>query len=165
MFTEDQLEVPAEVKEQVTGLLTGADIAGVTVAPSNELSEAVPEILGPGEIIGLLAAGLALLLMLGTVVAAALPIGSALVGVASACWPRWRCPGRVDMMSVTPVLGVMLGLAVGIDYSLFILNRHRHQLREGVEMHDSHRPGQRHRPVTPSSSPARRSWSRCSPST
>ena len=137
VFTEDQLEVPAEVKEQVTGLLTGADIAGVTVAPSNELSEAVPEILGPGEVIGLLAAGLALLLMLGTVLAAALPIGSALVGVAVSVLAALALSGRVDMMSVTPVLGVMLGLAVGIDYSLFILNRHRHQLREGVELFDS----------------------------
>ena len=137
VFTDDQLEVPAEVKEQVTGLLTGADIAGVSVAPSNELSEAVPEILGPGEVIGLLAAGLALLLMLGTALAAALPIGSALVGVAVSVLAALALSGRVDMMSVTPVLGVMLGLAVGIDYSLFILNRHRHQLREGVEMFDS----------------------------
>ncbi|WP_418607175.1 MMPL family transporter [Georgenia sp. SUBG003] len=41
------------------------------------------------------------------------------------------------MLSVTPVLGLMLGLAVGIDYSLFILNRHRRQLREGLELHES----------------------------
>ena len=41
------------------------------------------------------------------------------------------------MLSVTPVLGLMLGLAVGIDYSLFILNRHRRQLRAGVDLHES----------------------------
>ena len=41
------------------------------------------------------------------------------------------------MASVTPVLGVMLGLAVGIDYSLFIINRHRRQLRHGVELRES----------------------------
>ena len=41
------------------------------------------------------------------------------------------------MASVTPVLGVMLGLAVGIDYSLFILNRHRKQLLHGAEIHES----------------------------
>src|SRR5690606_1889231 len=35
------------------------------------------------------------------------------------------------------VLGVMLGLAVGIDYSLFIINRHRKQLRAGIELHES----------------------------
>src|SRR5699024_10867882 len=37
----------------------------------------------------------------------------------------------------TPILGVMLGLAVGIDYSLFIINRHRHQLKQGRHLHDS----------------------------
>ena len=137
VFSADQLEVPAEVKEEVTALLTGADITGVSVAPSNELTESVPEVLGPGEVIGLLAAGLALILMLGTALAAALPIGSALVGVAVSVLAALALSGRVDMLSVTPVLGVMLGLAVGIDYSLFILNRHRHQLREGVEMLDS----------------------------
>ena len=41
------------------------------------------------------------------------------------------------MSSVTPVLGVMLGLAVGIDYSLFIINRHRRQLFVGMELRDS----------------------------
>ena len=137
VFTDDQLEVGAEVKEEVTSQLIGADIPGVVVLPSNELSEAVPEVLGPGEVVGLLAAGLALVLMLGTALAAALPIGSALVGVAVSVLAALALSGRVDMTSVTPVLGVMLGLAVGIDYSLFILNRHRHQLREGVEMFDS----------------------------
>jgi RND superfamily putative drug exporter len=137
VFTADQLEVPAEVKQEVTSQLTHADIPGVVVAPSNELSEAVPEILGPGEVVGLLAAGLALLLMLGTALAAAVPIGGALVGVAVSVLAALALSGRVDMTSVTPVLGVMIGLAVGIDYSLFILNRHRHQLREGVEMLDS----------------------------
>jgi putative drug exporter of the RND superfamily len=43
----------------------------------------------------------------------------------------------IDMTSTTPVLGVMLGLAVGIDYALFILNRHRRQLKAGVEMRES----------------------------
>ena len=75
--------VPAEVKEQVTGLLTGRTSPGRPWPRRNaERGCAREEFLGPGEIIGLLAAGLALLLMLGTVLAAALPIGSALVGVA-----------------------------------------------------------------------------------
>src|SRR6185312_11574296 len=43
----------------------------------------------------------------------------------------------IDMSSVTPVLGVMLGLAVGIDYSLFIINRHRKQLASGIDVGES----------------------------
>ena len=38
------------------------------------------------------------------------------------------------MTSTTPILGLMLGLAVGIDYSLFLLNRHRKQLKTGMEL-------------------------------
>ena len=41
------------------------------------------------------------------------------------------------MVSVTPVLGVMLGLAVGIDYALFIVNRHRRQLMDGYQVRES----------------------------
>src|SRR5690606_37891005 len=43
----------------------------------------------------------------------------------------------VDMMSVTPALALMLGLAVGIDYSLFLINRHRKQVRHGMDVNDS----------------------------
>src|SRR5699024_2853521 len=42
-----------------------------------------------------------------------------------------------DLNSVTPLLAVMLGLAVGIDYALFILSRHRDQLRDGMEVEES----------------------------
>ena len=45
--------------------------------------------------------------------------------------------GVVEMASVTPVLGVMLGLAVGIDYALFIVNRHRRQLMDGYGVRES----------------------------
>ncbi len=137
MFTAEQMEVPPETKDQVNALLTGADILGVGVEPSNELTIGLPNVLGPGEVAGILVAGLALQLMLGTALAAALPILSALVGVAVSVMVALAFSGTIDMMSVTPVLGIMLGLAVGIDYSLFLLNRHRHQLREGVAMTES----------------------------
>ena len=52
--------------------------------------------------------------------------------------------GMVEFVSVTPVLGVMLGLAVGIDYSLFIINRHRRQLKQGADAARVDRAGQRH---------------------
>jgi len=45
--------------------------------------------------------------------------------------------GVITMASVTPVLGIMLGLAVGIDYALFIVNRHRRQMLEGADVHES----------------------------
>ena len=137
MFAEEVHQVAPETKDSVNTLLTDAGVDGVDVALSNELTQGIPRVIGPGEIVGLLIAGLALQLMLGTVLAAALPICSALVGVAVSVLLALAWSGTIDMMSVTPVLGIMLGLAVGIDYSLFILNRHRHQLREGVAMRES----------------------------
>ncbi|MCU0266986.1 MAG: MMPL family transporter, partial [Actinomycetia bacterium] len=129
--------MPAETKGAVNKLLTGAEIAGVGIAPSSDLTSGVPQVIGLGEVAGLLVAGLALQVMLGTALAVVLPIGSALVGVAVSVLATLAVSGRVEMMTVTPVLGIMLGLAVGIDYALFILNRHRHQLREGVEVSES----------------------------
>ena len=76
--------------------------------------------------------------------APALPILTALVGVAIGVLGALSLSGVVDMVSVTPVLGVMLGLAVGIDYSLFIVNRHRRQLQEGYGAARVDRPRERH---------------------
>ena len=64
------------------------------------------------------------------------------VGVASLASLSFS--GMVEFVSVTPVLGVMLGLAVGIDYSLFIINRHRRQLKQGADAARVDRAGQRH---------------------
>jgi putative drug exporter of the RND superfamily len=136
-FEGGQMEVPPEVKDAVVADLRNADLAGVKVDFSSSLTQGLPEVVGPGEIAGLVIAGITLLVMLGTLVGAGLPLLSALVGVAFGLMTTLAFSGTVEMVSVTPVLGLMLGLAVGIDYSLFILNRHRRQLRAGVDLHES----------------------------
>ena len=130
-------EVPTETKTAIETLVARAGIGGVAVYPSQDISQTVPSVLGPGEVAGVLVAALVLVLMLGTLVGAALPLASALLGVGVATLAAMSFSGLVDFQSVTPVLGVMLGLAVGIDYSLFILNRHRTQLRHGMGLHES----------------------------
>ncbi|TFD46351.1 MMPL family transporter [Cryobacterium frigoriphilum] len=129
--------VSAEVKEAVVTEMTDADIDGVTAEVSNDIASTIPEIFGPGEIGGVLMAAVVLFVMLGTLIGAGLPLLNALVGVGVGVLASLALSGSVEMLSVTPVLGVMLGLAVGIDYSLFILNRHRTQLRAGVELKES----------------------------
>jgi RND superfamily putative drug exporter len=74
-------------------------------------------------------AAIVLAVMLGAFVGAALPLLTALLAVGVASLASLSFSGLVEFVSVTPVLGVMLGLAVGIDYSLFIINRHRRQLK------------------------------------
>jgi RND superfamily putative drug exporter len=129
--------VPAEAKEAVVDAMNDAGIDGVTVEVSNDIAASIPEILGPGEIGGVIFAAVVLFVMLGTLIGASLPLINAIIGVGVGVLASLALSGTVTMISVTPVLGVMLGLAVGIDYSLFILNRHRTQLKNGVPLQES----------------------------
>jgi RND superfamily putative drug exporter len=129
--------VPAEAKEAVVDAMTNAGIDGVEVEVSNDIAASIPEILGPGEIGGVIFAAVVLFIMLGTLIGASLPLINAIIGVGVGVLASLALSGTVTMLSVTPVLGVMLGLAVGIDYSLFILNRHRTQLKNGVPLDES----------------------------
>jgi putative drug exporter of the RND superfamily len=136
-FSESQYEVTVETKESVRAVFEDNPVDGVEVDYSSEITQSIAGIAGASEIVGLAIAAVVLIVMLGTLVAAGLPIVSALIGVGVGALGAMALSGTVEMVSVTPVLGVMLGLAVGIDYSLFILNRHRRQLREGVAPHES----------------------------
>ncbi|TFD72092.1 MMPL family transporter [Cryobacterium gelidum] len=136
-FNTSLNQVPAETKEAVVAQLNDAGIDGVTAEVSNDIAASIPEILGPGEIGGVIIAAIVLWVMLGTLIGAGLPLLNALIGVSVGVLASLALSGTVEMLSVTPVLGVMLGLAVGIDYSLFILNRHRTQLRNGLPLQES----------------------------
>jgi len=137
VFDDTQFDLAPEVKSAVAAELDGADIEGVTVEYSSEIANSLNGILGVGEVTGVLIAAIVLIIMLGALLPAALPLVSSLVGVGVGVTGSLAFSGVVDMASVTPVLGVMLGLAVGIDYALFIINRHRRQLKAGVSLRDS----------------------------
>ena len=97
---------------------------GITVLPSNSL-KAIEIPVGVGEVIGLAVAALVLVLTLGSLIAAGLPLITALVGVGIGVGGAYALSTAVEMNSATPVLGLMVGLAVGIDYALFVVNRQR----------------------------------------
>ncbi|MGO1543002.1 MAG: MMPL family transporter [Gulosibacter sp.] len=137
MFTEPITEVLPEVKDDVAAVITSAGIDGVEVELSQELMQAIPNIFGIGEAVGVLIAAITLFIMLGTLIGAGLPLINALLGVGVGVAGSLALSGVFEMMSITPVLGVMLGLAVGIDYSLFIIHRHRSQLRHGMNLEHS----------------------------
>ena len=137
MFTATQFEVSPATKSAVQDAFSQESTPGVAVDFSTEIASGIPSILGGGELVGLVIAAIVLIAMLGTLVGAGLPILSALVGVGIGVLAALSLSGVVEMVSVTPVLGVMLGLAVGIDYSLFIVNRHRRQLKEGYGLRES----------------------------
>ncbi|KQR51265.1 RND transporter [Leifsonia sp. Leaf336] len=136
-FTKPRLELSEDAKQAVIDHFESTKVEGVTVSFSTDIAQGVPQIVGVGEAVGVVFAAIVLIVVLGSVIAAALPIVTALFGVAVAALGSLAFSGVVDMASVTPVLAIMLGLAVGIDYSLFIVNRHRKQLLEGAEPRES----------------------------
>src|SRR5699024_1528696 len=119
--------VPKEDRDALVELGNTVTASGVRVNYSADVTQDIASIIGPGEIIGVVIAGIVLLVMLGSLLAAGLPILMALIGVGAGIGLTLAASYWVEMMSITPALGLMLGLAVGIDYALFILNRHRIQ--------------------------------------
>ncbi|MEV7660286.1 MMPL family transporter [Paenarthrobacter sp. NPDC089316] len=129
--------VDPAVRKEVQDIVQGVSSAGVTAYASKEITEDVSEIFGIAEIVGVAVAALVLILMLGTLIAAGLPLVMALVGVAVGVGGTFALTSVIDMSSISPMLALMLGLAVGIDYSLFIVNRHRTQLLAGMDGEES----------------------------
>lgn len=136
-FSVSNNELEEPIREGVVSSLANADLNGVQVEFSQELTRSISEILGVGEIIGLAIAAVVLFIMLGTLIGAGMPVILAVVGVGISASITMSLASVIEMTSTTPVLGVMLGLAVGIDYALFILNRHRRQLKAGVAVNES----------------------------
>src|SRR6476659_4207332 len=109
---------------------------GVTVEYNGE-AEFPPIKQGTSELLGLLAAMIVLLIVFRTFVAAVIPIMLAIVALATAFLLLFILAGLTDINTVTPILVSMIGLGVGIDYSLFIVTRFRQLLHEGLEPRDA----------------------------
>ncbi len=92
---------------------------------------------GLGELIGLFVAALILFIAFGSVIATALPLGTAVLGLAIGVSSMSLIANVIDIPSWAPVLGAMVGLGVGIDYALFIVTRHRDYLARGVPVEES----------------------------
>jgi RND superfamily putative drug exporter len=89
------------------------------------------------EVFGVLFAGVVLFITFGSLVAAGMPLLSALIGVGIAIGGIGAYSAFATVGSTAPLLALMIGLAVGIDYALFILSRHRTQLAAGEEPEES----------------------------
>jgi putative drug exporter of the RND superfamily len=110
--------------------------AGVTVEFNGD-AEFPPVEQGTSETLGLLAALIVLALVFRTFVAMFIPIALAITAVAGAFLLLFILAGMTDINTITPVLVSMIGLGVGIDYSLFIITRFRQLLHEGLSPRDA----------------------------
>ena len=109
---------------------------GVTVEYNGE-AEFPPIEQGTSELLGLLAAIIVLLIVFRTFVAAFIPIVLAIAALATAFLLLFILAGLTDINTITPILVTMIGLGVGIDYSLFIVTRFRQLLHEGLSPVDA----------------------------
>ncbi|WP_431886307.1 MMPL family transporter [Micromonospora wenchangensis] len=108
-----------------------AEAQGWQIAPGGEVLNAEPEV-GSTEALGVLVAAIVLIITFGSLVAAGMTMLNALIGVGVGMAGLFALSSVVELTSTAPILALMLGLAVGIDYSLFITSRHRQHLLEGL---------------------------------
>ena len=108
-----------------------AEAAGLRVEHGGEVMNAEPEV-GGTESIGVIIALVVLVVTFGSLVAAGMTMLNALIGVGAGMAGLYALSSVVTLTSTAPVLALMLGLAVGIDYSLFITSRHRQNLVDGL---------------------------------
>lgn len=114
--------------EQYTAVHSAMDIgrdAGLTVEASGEGFGDPIEIELSNEWIGLSIAFIVLVVTFGSMIAAILPIVTAIVAVAIGALWVITATGFAELNDMTPVLALMVGLAVGIDYALFVMSRYR----------------------------------------
>ncbi|NEA37608.1 MMPL family transporter, partial [Streptomyces sp. SID13031] len=86
---------------------------------------------GSAEVVGVVIALVVLAITFGSLLAAGMSLLTALIGVGIGLTGITTLTGFVELSSTTPVLALMLGLAVGIDYSLFVMSRYRQEVRSG----------------------------------
>jgi putative drug exporter of the RND superfamily len=112
-----------------------AKAAGITVNFGGQVAQASTT--SDTESIGILVAFVILLIGFGSVYASLLPLVAAIVGVAVTDLTLLALTAIVSESSTTPILALMIGLAVGIDYSLFVMNRYRQLLISNLSSEES----------------------------
>ncbi len=131
-LTVSRNNVTDQTAEEVATSLDIARKGGLSAEAGGDIVRLAPaEILGIGEILGVIVAAIVLIVMFKTVFAAGLPLMVAIFALVTGVGAVFALSGVVEINATTPVLAVMLGLAVGIDYSLFILSRYRSYVLEG----------------------------------
>ncbi|WP_250002827.1 MMPL family transporter [Actinoplanes sp. M2I2] len=126
-------EITVEEREALTAVVDESRSAGLIVEARGEATqESGADIGGTGEILGVVVALVVLAITYGSLVLAGMNLLTALAGVAIGALGITTLSGFTELQSTTPILAIMLGLAVGIDYALFIVTRFRQELRRGL---------------------------------
>lgn len=139
-FDGQATDVSAETKDALTAVADQTRAAlpdGSQVAIGGDLFSTSVPALSLIEAVGVLIALFVLIVTFRSLAVAWFPLASALIGVALAIALIYVSTAFASISSTTPMLAIMLGLAVGIDYALFIVARHQDQVRTGVDPEES----------------------------
>ncbi|MCC6178424.1 MAG: MMPL family transporter, partial [Chloroflexi bacterium] len=134
-FSESADQVPTEQVDGVEAAMAAAAEAGLQVEFGGPVASA-QEHEGPNEstVLGLIAAFVILYVLFRTLVPTALPVGTALFGLAAGFAAVFAMTSVVELSKFGPNIAAMLGLGVGIDYALFIVARHRENVARGMSI-------------------------------
>jgi RND superfamily putative drug exporter len=119
--------VGASIRSKTLDVEFGGDAFGQLDSPTGS----------PGEIFGLIAAAVVLLLAFGSFFAMLLPLGVALFALGIASASTTLLSHGLAIAQFAPILGSLIGLGVGIDYALFIVTRSRQGLKRGLSVEES----------------------------
>ncbi|MFD8976991.1 MMPL family transporter [Streptomyces sp. NPDC059593] len=129
-FAEEASKVEQSAKDELATAVEPLRDAGMQVELGGSAMLPESKAGGPAELVGVVLAFVILAVALGSLVAAGLPLVTALLGVAVGVLGTLFVSGFVQMTGTATVLALMIGLAVGIDYALFVISRHREQLSD-----------------------------------
>ncbi len=133
-MTEASGEIDTDTVHRIHEYISEARQGGLIIESGGDIVGHTPaKLLGVGELIGVGIALVVLVVTLGTLVAAGMPIMLAVVGVGVSLTGLFSLSQLITINSTTPALAAMLGLAVGIDYSLFIISKYRSYLFDGAD--------------------------------
>jgi putative drug exporter of the RND superfamily len=135
-FAGQITDIPEATQQSISDITAAHATNGLQIELGGGAVKQTPSI-GSTEGIGVIVALIVLLITFGSVIAAGMTMLNALIGVGVGIAGVLWVSGAVQMSSTAPILALMLGLAVGIDYTLFIVSRHRQQLLSGVPLRES----------------------------
>jgi RND superfamily putative drug exporter len=135
---ESPSELDVDEAQSIIDVADSAKASGLRVAAGGYLGQKVSKPSShTSEVVGILAAIVILLFTFGSVVAMGLPILTAVLGLVCGLGVITVLGQVVQVPTTAPALATMIGLGVGIDYGLFVVTRHRDQLRAGMEVRES----------------------------
>ncbi|WP_225803018.1 MMPL family transporter [Streptomyces sp. NK15101] len=135
-YKVNAMELTDETREALKDVGHDAQGKGLTVEIGGDALQTMPE-QGASEAIGIVLAGIVLVITFGSLVAAGLPLLTAVIGVGIGVSSITALANVLDLGTTTSTLASMIGLAVGIDYALFIVSRYRAELAEGREKEEA----------------------------